>query len=132
MAKLWRMARQFRKCDRRGKKTKSGIPACKLVHYTEMLSRASILGQRSAQRALAVVTCVVLLCFAVGTFVHEHKSGPETACSVCQALHMPAIAGAPSALIAESQPVAWQDGLSPRTTPTDSFRLHRASRAPPA
>ena len=97
-----------------------------------MLSRASILGHRSAQRALAVVTCVVLLWFATGTFAHEHGSGPETACSICQALQMPAIAGAPIGLIAAPQPVAWQDWLSPRTTPTDSFRLHRASRAPPA
>jgi len=97
-----------------------------------MFSRTSILAHRNAQRALAVVSCAVLLCFVAGTFVHEHKSGPETACSICQALHMPGITGAPLGLIAEPQPIAWQDSVSPHTAPTDSFHLRAASRAPPA
>jgi hypothetical protein len=97
-----------------------------------MLSRASISGRSNAQRVLALLSCVVLLYFAAGTFTHEHKSGPETACSICQVLHMPATAGRPLGLMAGAQPVAWQAALSPRTAPADSFRLHRPSRAPPA
>lgn len=96
-----------------------------------MFSRAFISGRSNAQRVLALVSCVVLLYFAAGTFAHEHKSGPETACSICQALHMPAMAGAPLGLMAGAQPVVWQGSLSPRTAPADSFCLHRASRAPP-
>jgi hypothetical protein len=88
------------------------------------------MSRRNAQRALVLVSCLVLLYSAVGTFVHEHNSG--TNCSICQALHMPGITGAPLGLIAEPQPIAWQDLVSPHTAPTDSFHLRAASRAPPA
>lgn len=98
---------------------------------TGMFFEASILSRRNVQRALALVGGLVLLYFAVGTFVHEHK-GSETNCSICQALHTPAIAGAPLGRVAEPQPAAWQNSLSAHTAPTDSFHLRAASRAPPA
>jgi hypothetical protein len=85
------------------------------------------------KRALAVVGCLALLYFAAGgAFVHQHTGGPETACHVCQSLHMPALAAAPLAFIAEARQVAWHDVLPEDASPLDSFSLHRASRGPPA
>jgi disulfide bond formation protein DsbB len=84
------------------------------------------------QRALALVACLALLYFAGGgSLLHQHTGGPETPCHVCQALHMPALAVAPVKLIPAAQQVAWHEVLPQHVTPTDSFALHRASRAPP-
>jgi len=85
------------------------------------------------KRALAILGCVALLYFAAGgAFVHQHTGGPETACHVCQALHMPALAAASLDLIPEAQQVAWHAALPDSVSPLDSFTLHRASRAPPS
>jgi hypothetical protein len=85
------------------------------------------------KRALAILGCVALLYFAAGgAFVHQHTGGPETACHVCQSLHMPALAAAPLDLIPEARQVAWHAVLPENAAPLDSFSLHRASRAPPA
>ena len=97
-----------------------------------MHSQASTFGQGNARRALAVLGCVVLLYFAAGgTFLHEHTGGPDTTCHVCQALHMPALAAAPVKLVPEAQHIAWHASLPENAVPSDSFALHRASRAPP-
>jgi len=45
---------------------------------------------------------------------------------------MPALVVAPAKVIPAAQQVAWQEPLPQRAAPTDSFDLHRASRAPPA
>jgi len=90
------------------------------------------LKQRGLHRALAVLGCVALLYFAAGgTLLHHHTGGPETACQICQALHAPALAAAPVKLIPEAQQVAWHAALPESAVPSDSFALHRASRAPP-
>ena len=90
------------------------------------------LRQRSIRRALALLGCVVLLYFAAGgTLLHHHTSGPETACHICQALHVPALAAAPVKLIPEAQQVGWHASLPESAALSDSFALHRASRAPP-
>ena len=84
------------------------------------------------KRALAILGCVALLYFAGGgVFVHQHTGGPDTACHVCQSLHMPALAAAPLDLIPEARQVAWHAVLPENDSPLDSFSLHRASRAPP-
>jgi hypothetical protein len=86
----------------------------------------------SGKRAIAVLGCVALLYFAAGgAFAHEHTGGPDTACHVCQSLHVPALAAAPLDLIPEARQVAWHAALPGNVSPLDSFSLHRASRAPP-
>jgi len=93
----------------------------------ETISRATI-----AHRALAVLGCAVLLFFATGgTFLHHHQGGHETACHVCQTLHMPALAAASLDLVTTTGPIAWYSSRLLHIAPEDSFGLHRASRAPP-
>jgi hypothetical protein len=87
----------------------------------------------SGKRALAILGCVALLYFAAGgAYVHQHTGGPDTACHVCQSLHVPALAAAPLDLIPEARQVARQAVLPENASPLHSFSLHRASRAPPA
>jgi hypothetical protein len=87
----------------------------------------------TGRRTLAVLGCVALLYFAAGgVFVHQHTGGPDTACHVCQALHVPVLAAAPLDLIPEAREIARHAALPDRAGPQDSFSLHRASRAPPS
>jgi hypothetical protein len=91
------------------------------------------LESKSGRRALAILGCVALLYFAAGgALLHHHTGGPDTACHVCQSLHVPALASAPLALLAQNQQIAWQTAPAQNASPLDSFGLHRASRAPPA
>ena len=86
----------------------------------------------TGKRALAILGCATLLYFAAGgAFVHQHTGGPETACHVCQSLHVPALAAASLDLIPQARQVAWHAVLPENVSPLDSFSLHRASRAPP-
>src|SRR6266849_5332877 len=108
----------------------------RLSWYTEgckcMYSQRSIFGHRSTRRALAVLGCVALLYLAAGgTFLHHHTNGPETTCHICQTLHMPALAAARLDLIPEAQQLAWHASPPQHVAQSDSFSLHRASRAPP-
>lgn len=97
-----------------------------------MHSHRSIFGRNSPRRALSVFACFALLYFAAGgSALHHHTGGPETPCHICQALHMPALAASPLALISHSQQVLWHASLPDDAAPLDSFALHRASRAPP-
>ncbi len=84
------------------------------------------------KRAIALLGCVALLYFAAGGAFHQHTDGPDTACHVCQSLHMPALAAAALDLISEVRQVAWHAVLLENVSPLDSFSFHRASRAPPA
>lgn len=83
-------------------------------------------------RALALLACVGLVYLAAGgTFVHKHQKGPETACHICQAIHMPALAADTMDLVHAAAPLGWYASLPHHAAPLDSFALHRASRAPP-
>ena len=97
-----------------------------------MYPREAIFGQTVARRVLALLACAALLYFATGgSFFHEHTKGPETACHVCQALHMPALAAARLDLAGTPPVVTWYSSLPQPAAPSDSFSLHRAGRAPP-
>ena len=86
-----------------------------------------------ARRALAVLACAVLLYFAAGgSLLHQHKSGPDTACHICQSLHMPVLAAAALDLVAAPELIARYTSLPQHASPSNSFSLHRASRAPPS
>jgi hypothetical protein len=92
-----------------------------------------IFGRTNARRALAVLACAVLLYFAAGgSLLHQHTNGPETACHICQSLHMPVLAAAALDLVAVPELIARYFSLPQHAAPSNSFSLHRASRAPPS
>ena len=92
-----------------------------------------IFGRRNARRALAVLACAVLLYFAAGgSLLHQHRNGPETACHICQSLHVPVLAAAALDLVASPELIARYASLPQHAAPSNSFSLHRASRAPPS
>jgi hypothetical protein len=91
-----------------------------------------ISGRSVLRRALALLACAALLYFAAGgSLLHQHTNGPDTACHICQALHLPTLASAPLDLVSEPEPVTWYCSLPQHAAPSDSFSLHRAGRAPP-
>jgi hypothetical protein len=92
-----------------------------------------IFAASSARRALALLACAMLLYFAVGgTLLHQHKDEPGAVCHICQSLHMPALAAAQQHAAQAPQLVTRSAAIALDAATTDSFGLHRASRAPPA
>ena len=84
------------------------------------------------RRAIALVACAGLLFLASGgAGLHQHSGGPDNACHICQALHMPALTAARLSLSSTPVILAWYSSVPKHTAPSDSFALHRASRAPP-
>jgi len=97
-----------------------------------MNSGGTIFGSKAARRALALLACAALLYFATGgALFHQHTNGPDPACHICQALHMPALAAARLDLSSTPELVTWHSSLPQRAAPSNSFSLHRAGRAPP-
>jgi hypothetical protein len=97
-----------------------------------MHSQRTISEGTAVRRVLAILACASLLYFAAGgSFLHEHTNGPDTACHICQALHMPTLAAAPLDLVSTPELVTWYSSLPLHAAPSDSFSLHRAGRAPP-
>ena len=97
-----------------------------------MSSWGSNLGEMFTRRAIALLACAALLYFAVGaTLPHQHTQGPDSACHVCQVLHIPALAAARLDLSSTPELIGWYSSLPQHVAPNDSFALHRASRAPP-
>ena len=97
-----------------------------------MHPQEGIFGRTVTRRALALLACAALLYFAAGgSLFHEHTNGPDTACHICQALHMPALAAAQLDLLSTPQMVTWFSSLPQHAARSNSFSLHRAGRAPP-
>ena len=95
--------------------------------------RTAILQRCFVRRLVATLACAALLYFAWGGAVfHQHPNGPDPACHVCQALHMPALAAARLDLSGTPELVTRYSSLPQHAAPSDSFALHRTSRAPPA
>lgn len=97
-----------------------------------MQANKAMYGRTKLRRAVAILACLALLYFAAGGSLHHHTSGPENACHICQSLHMPALVAASLDLVATPEFVARNSSLPQHNAPSDSFSLHRASRAPPA
>jgi len=56
----------------------------------------------------ALLACVALLYFAAGgSLFHQHTTGPDNACHICQALHMPALAAARLDFSSTPQIITW-------------------------
>jgi hypothetical protein len=84
------------------------------------------------RRALAVLACAAILYFAAGgSLLHSHTDGPDTACHICQALHMPVLAAERLNLVSNPEFVGRFTALPQHSGPRSRFSLHRASRAPP-
>jgi hypothetical protein len=97
-----------------------------------MYPQKAVFGRTVVRRALALFACAALLYFAAGgALFHEHTNGPDTACHICQALHMPALAAARLDLASTPQVVTWYSSLPQHPAPSDSFSFDRAGRAPP-
>src|ERR1700686_2197780 len=97
-----------------------------------MYLQKAIFGRTVTRRGLALLACAALLYFAAGgSLFHQHTNRPDTACHICQALHMPALAAARLDLAGTPQTVTWYSSLPQHAAPSDSFSLHRAGRAPP-
>ena len=82
---------------------------------------------------MALTACALLLYFAGGgSLFHQHTGGQENACHICQSLHMPVLVAAALDLVATPEFIARNSSLPQHNAPSDSFSLHRASRAPPS
>lgn len=103
------------------------------VEFSAMNPLGVMFGRTVVSRGLALLACATLLYFAAGgSFLHEHSKGPDTACHICQALHMPTLAAARLDLVSTPEIVSRYFSLSQHVSPSDSFALHRAGRAPPS
>ncbi len=102
------------------------------VKCRQMDLRRTIFGRSMVRRAMALAACAALLYFAAGgSLFHQHTNGPDTACHICQALHMPALAAARLDLGSTPQIVTWYSSLPQHVAASNFFSLHRAGRAPP-
>jgi len=94
---------------------------------------ATMFRRTFVHRGLALLACAALLYFALGgSFLHEHTKGPDAACHICQALHMPTLVAARLDLATAPEIVTRYFSLPQHASPSDSFALHRAGRAPPS
>ena len=103
------------------------------VKFSVMNPLRIMFGRTVVRQGLALLACAALLYFAAGgSFLHEHTKGPDTACHICQALHIPTLAAARLDLVSKPEIVTWCFSLPQHAAPSDSFSLHRAGRAPPS
>jgi hypothetical protein len=85
------------------------------------------------RRAGAALLCLALLYFAGGgSFLHEHKAGPDTTCHVCHSLHAPALTVVFSGIASAPQISGWHDSRPVGIAALDEFSVLRSGRAPPS
>ena len=97
-----------------------------------MRSAASNPWGTRAERLAAAAICLALLYFAAGgSFLHDHKSGPETVCHVCQSMHAPALAVSSGGIVLYPELRGWYVARPVVLAATDEFSLHPSGRAPP-
>ncbi|SRR5260370_10474492 len=104
-----------------------------------MRSQGLILGRRASrrkaglQRIGAALLCLALLYFAGGgRFLHEHSSGPDTVCHVCQSLDAPVLTVTFSGIASAPQISGWHDSRPVVIQALDEVSLLRSGRAPPS
>src|SRR5207247_11177613 len=90
-----------------------------------MRLQGTICGAVAARRIFALIACSALLYFALGaTLPHGHDQGPDNACHVCQALHMPELAAARLDLSCTPMIVPWSSYAPKHTTSLVSCTVH--------
>jgi hypothetical protein len=105
----------------------------KVLEYSVEMRLKPAHGGPFARPGLAVLGCLLLLYLSSGAaFLHQHTSGPETTCHVCQVLHAPALTAARLNLIPQARQVARNSFATTHVAPTNSFAVHRTPRAPPS
>jgi hypothetical protein len=84
------------------------------------------------RRIAAVSVCFLLLYFAAGgSFLHQHKGGPDPVCHVCQSLHAPALAASWQALVSYPELTGWHSAKPLQLAALDEFCFLPSGRAPP-
>jgi len=85
------------------------------------------------RRIGVALICLALLYFAAGgSFLHQHKGGPDAVCHVCQSLHAPALTVTLSGIVSAPQISGWHDSRPAFTAALNEFSLLRSGRAPPS
>ena len=92
----------------------------------------NILGGVTLRRVAALAACAVILYFvAGGAYLHQHKTGDETPCHVCQSLHAPALTASAEGLLSAPRLTTRHWDSQVVAAPSKAFSLDRAGRAPP-
>jgi hypothetical protein len=79
------------------------------------------------------LVCLALFYFAAGgSFLHQHRSGQDPVCHVCQSLHAPALAASAGMVVATPGITGRHDAPSLQASVLKKVSLHHAGRAPPS
>jgi hypothetical protein len=90
-------------------------------------------GGNTLRRYGALLICLALFYFAAGgSFLHQHRSGQDPVCHVCQSLHAPALAASAGVVVAAPEITGWHDSRAIQATALNEVSLHHAGRAPPS
>jgi hypothetical protein len=85
------------------------------------------------RRVGAALVCLALLYFAAGgSFLHQHQTGHDTVCHVCQSLHASALAPSVSGIASAPEVSAWLDSQSDSDPVQSEFSSLHSGRAPPS
>jgi len=81
----------------------------------------------------ALLICLALFYFgAGGSFLHQHRSGQDPVCHLCQSLHAPALAASAGVVVAAPEVTGWHDARAIQATTLNEVSLYHAGRAPPS
>jgi hypothetical protein len=90
-------------------------------------------GENTLSRYSALLICLALFYFAAGgSLLHQHRSGQDPVCHVCQSLHAPALAASAGVVVAAPEITDWHDARPIRATSLNEVSLHHSGRAPPS
>jgi hypothetical protein len=102
-----------------------------LTHKMARVTRGAT--SPALRRIGAALICLAVLYFAGGgSLLHQHHSGSDVVCHVCQALHAPALAVSFSGIASGPQIAGWHDSRPVFRAELDEFSLLRSGRAPPS
>jgi len=98
-----------------------------------MQAKLSYPSARALRRCAAALVCLALFYFAVGgSFLHQHRSGQDPVCHVCQSLHAPALAASAGVVVAAPEITGWHDARPIQAAALNEVSLHHSGRAPPS
>jgi len=96
------------------------------------MKRSSKSAEKRWSRLAAGLVCLALLYFAAGgSLLHQHTSGRDPVCHVCQSLHAPALTVSTSGLVATPEITDWHEALPVAAHALNEDSLYHSGRAPP-
>ena len=99
--------------------------------YKKMRLTPNFAGKRWHRLAAGLV-CLALLYFAAGgSLLHQHTSGRDTVCHVCQSLHAPGLAVSASGLLVTPEITGWHEARPIASHALNEDSLYHSGRAPP-